>query len=96
MLFAFVGIALGYLKFNTAAWWRALTLAILLQQVVALLFSAHGSLADPAGDGLITRYVRQASGDGIEVALMALPVIAFAWALPLFWLWRASENRPSI
>lgn len=47
---------------------------------------AGGTLGDPAGDGIITAAVRQATSDGPLVAALFIPAIIFGWVVPIWML----------
>lgn len=60
-------------------YWRWVVAMLLWQSVAQFLFAAHGSLEEPERDGLLMRVMRQATNDGIELAIFAMVFI------PLFW-----------
>jgi len=58
-------------------------MALLTQFTLGLLLAGGGTLEEPAGDGIITHWVRVATNDGPAMGAYALGVIALAWGLPL-------------
>lgn len=73
-------------------YWIHGLLAVVIQSVTQLLFSAGGTLSNVAADGLITRVVRHATSDGPAMLLMLIPAIGFGWVLPLYLLKRGHSR----
>jgi hypothetical protein len=64
-------------------WWRGLG-AIAVAIAMVFLAAGGGTLDDPSGDGLITRWIRSATNDGPAVALWAIAILVAGYGLIIF------------
>ena len=92
MIFLIAVVLIGVVWRRTKRFWAHGIGALVIREVTALLFSAYGTLEDPTGDGLITAMVRQATNDGLAVAALVIPVILFAWGVPIWMLLRGMKT----
>lgn len=86
VLLTLVIVALG-LKYRDAAYWKRAVPAIVVLWAMQLLAAGGGTLEDPTGDGVLTRWVRQATHDGALVAVWGLGVLVLGYGVT-FWLVR--------
>ena len=93
LLFLFVGVLLGFARYNTRPWWRAVALSGLAQVAAGTFFASGGTLDNPAGDGFITMYLRQISHDGPLVTWGLVGAAIFAWVVPAVLLVRAAYTH---
>lgn len=81
-------------------WKRALIAIIFLFGAFSLI-QANGTLEDPSGDGLLTRWVRHATNDGPLVAIYGLIALAITYGFTIwlvyhgFQLGRQGRSEPS-
>ncbi len=93
MLFAAISIGIGLWKSQPKRYWLHAIGAIGSQLLVGVLFSGDGSLANPAGDGLITALARSATNDGPEMAFLGIAAILLGWGVPIWLLHRGFVRR---
>ena len=81
--------------------WRRALIAIIFLFGAANLIQASGTLEDPSGDGLLTRWVRHATNDGPLVAIYGLIALAITYGVTIwlvsrgFRLGRKGRSEPS-
>ena len=75
MIFAIILVAIGLLRKQSRDYWIAAATAVGVQFVVALLF--HGKT------GLLTPALREATGDGPAMAVIAIGIMVLAWVVPI-------------
>lgn len=98
MLFLAVVVVMGLVWRRTKRFWSHAAAAFLAQFLAGFLFYAGGTLQDPTGDGLVTAVVREATGDGPLVALLAFPALLLGWGVPIWLLvrgWRTTTSPPA-
>ena len=73
---------------RTRSWFKWVAILFAWFLAANFLFSAYGTLDDPSGDGLVTRQIRRAAGDGPLVGFYALGFIVFHVGFTLYGLFR--------
>ncbi len=80
MIFIAILLIAGLATKQPRRYWLHAGAAVAAQFVLGLLLAGYGTLENPAGDGIITRWVRAATNDGPLMGFWALIVIALTWA----------------
>ena len=91
-----IAIVIGLSTKQEEKFWKYVVFAIATQLLTDLLFSGRGTLQNPAGDGLITQFVRSFSNDGPIMASMIIPALLFGWGLPIFLIYRGYKKTGSM
>ena len=79
MLFVLILIALGFFPKQEKRYWMFATSAVAIQLAAQFLFSAGGTSENPAGDGIITSMLRQATNDDARVLWVFPFAMIFGW-----------------
>jgi len=80
MLIVVVVAALfGIWRCRTADYFKWVAVLLVWMVVGTTLFSLGGTIADPRGDGLITRIVRRASENRADMGIYALSFLLLYW-----------------
>jgi hypothetical protein len=69
----------GTFSYRKAAYWKWVIYSYLLSIAVSFLGAGGGTVSKPAGDGIITYFVRQATNDGPQVLFVGIPAIIISW-----------------
>ena len=84
MLFVLIVIALGFFPKQDKRYWMFATSAVAIQLAAQFLFSAGGTSENPAGDGIITSMLRQATNDDARVLWVFPFAMIFGWGIPIY------------
>ena len=76
----------GLQKANHKVFWIRALIALFFVLVWPYLFSGGGTLENPAGDGVIARYMRQATNDGPIFGLISIFIVIAGWGIPILLL----------
>lgn len=87
MLIIYAIALLGIFRFRCRDYWKWLAILFVWMFSANLLFYAGGTLADPSGDGLITRQIRIATNDGPGMAIFAIAFLTVYWGSAI-WIFR--------
>lgn len=85
-------VLISGLFIRSKSFWKYGVLAIIYSQLCGLMLSGRGTLENPTGDGLITRLVRETTGDGPFMGIWGLMVIVIAWLPTLLLLSKAFKK----
>jgi len=78
--------AIGYFGNRTNVyWWRGMA-AIVVAIAMTFLGAGGGTLEDPSGDGLITRWIRSATDDGWAVGIWAIGVLSIGYGSIIYFV----------
>lgn len=84
MLWIYVAAMLGVFRFRSRRYWKWVGILTAWLLGMQTLFSAHGTLRDPTGDGWITHQVRIATNDGPMLGVIGIIFVAAYWAGIIF------------
>jgi hypothetical protein len=91
-----IAIIVGLIGKQKERFWKYSMFAFAIQLATGFLMSGGGTLENPAGDGLVTQFVRNAANDGPVMAIYGLFVIGLGWVIPLGLLFRGYERNATI
>lgn len=95
MLLILIMILDGLRRFKTLLSWKnacfAATWAACFGWISGVLFAGGGTLQDPRGDGIVTAWIRQATGDGPLVAFVGLTIMGLYYGGIIFFWIRATK-----
>lgn len=87
MLIIYIAAIFGIFRFRSRDYWKWLAILFVWMFSANFLFYAGGTLADPSGDGFITRHIRAATNDGPGMGIFAIAFIAVYWGGAI-WIFR--------
>lgn len=96
MIFIVILVVLGLVTRQPHRYWRYAAVAVAVQLLIGFLFAGGGTIENPAGDGLVTASIRQATNDGPEMAILGVAVIVLGWGLPIWLVSRGYQRKRSL
>lgn len=96
MLIVLIAAFLGIWRFRSAEYFKWVAILFVWMLAAALLFSGGGTLDNTAGDGLITREIRRASGDGPAMGIFAIVFVVVYWGGAIFFITRMVREARAI